>query len=311
MNDSKDNIYIKVNGKFVKHNWKPEPEWKDRYQLIKYKGHPLDKRIQKRVHKIYNSLTEEQQKDWLKRTNGLGWSDEYIKVALSFWNKQGEHRDIDQEKVDEYVKTLTQEQQDNFKDICEVFCPENPKIHIKNSCGFLEYYENKGKIAKFMNKIDSEMKDDIMEEVKDMSFRDTYYHKLKYCEEDEVIEGFMKDIKPEERDYITNELDDLEWRQNHQSLLDYANGYQKIQKFMKDIDKKSKEKINELVHDMNWKDKYKKLNTYIKNNKKIKVFMEGLDETNPDLKKQIVEATEDMTFLQTYKYIIKHPEFKK
>ena len=312
MNDSKkSNTYIKVNGKFVKHNWKPEPEWVNKYKLIKYKGHPLDKKVQKRVHKLYNSLTKEDQQDWLKRSNGLGWSDEYIKIALSFWSKKGEYRDIEQERVDEYIQTLTQEEKDNFQDICEVFCPENPKIHIKNSFGFIGYYENKAKIAKFMNKIDSEIKNDILKEIKGKSFKDTYYHKLKYCEENEVIEVFMKDIKPEERDYITNEFDDLEWKYNHNALLNYADGYQKIQKFMKEIDKKSKEKINEIVNDMDWKNKYNKLNVYVKNNKKIKEFMEQLDETDEELKKEIVKATEDMTFIQTYKYIIKHKDFKE
>jgi hypothetical protein len=75
------------------------------------------------------------------------------------------------------MSTLTKEQKDNFKDICNVFCPDNHYIHIKNSCGFLEYLDNKDKIEKYMTSLSPEDRDDIEDDLDGLAWADRY-HKL-------------------------------------------------------------------------------------------------------------------------------------
>jgi hypothetical protein len=169
--------YIKVNGKWVKLKWEPEPEWESLYKKIKYYGNPMDKKIQMRVHKIFNSLSKEDQKEWLEKTGGYGWSDEYIKIALTFWDKQGDYIIRDKELVREYMSTLTKEEKDNFNDICNVFCSDDHYIHIKNSCGFLEYLENKEKIEKYITSLTQEDRDNIEHDLDGLVWTERY-HKL-------------------------------------------------------------------------------------------------------------------------------------
>lgn len=133
----------KLNKKGKEVLYTPDPEWADLYQKINYKGNPLNDKIQERIHHIYNSLTPEQQDEWLERTKGLGWSDEYIQIALTYYDLQGEYHNRDEEEVNEYLATLTDEERSNFEDVCNVFSPDKPYIHIKDSCGFLEWKEKK------------------------------------------------------------------------------------------------------------------------------------------------------------------------
>lgn len=162
--------------------WKPETEWIHKYQKIGYKGNPLDKTVQQKVHNIYNSIEPSLQDEWLEKTKGLGWCDKYIKIALTYWNKQTKYINKDEEAVKEYLTTLTEIERENFKDICEVFCPENPYIHIKSSCGFLEYQENKDKINKYLQQISVEDKDYLNDITDDMNWAQKYNHILKSTE---------------------------------------------------------------------------------------------------------------------------------
>lgn len=119
------------------------------YQKINYdpedKDSEFDPVVQKNIHHLYNCLTQEQQEEWLQKTTGLGWSKQYIDVALSFWHKQGKYCNKDEELVNEYLETLTDLERSNFKDVCDVFSPDKPYVHIKDSCGFLAWLENKQK----------------------------------------------------------------------------------------------------------------------------------------------------------------------
>ena len=148
------------------------------YTKINYKGNPLDKNVQTKVHQIYNSLTPELQDKWLEQTSGMGWSDNYIKVALNFWNKQDKYINVDKEMVDEYMTTLTNIEKDNFNDICEVFCPDKPYVHIKNSCGFIEYQENKKKITSYLNNLSPEGRDELENDIDELEQYDKYHYIL-------------------------------------------------------------------------------------------------------------------------------------
>lgn len=297
--------FRRINGVLVEDKWKPEPEWVSLYKHISYSGNPMSKKIQKKIHRLYNSLTPELQQDWLKRTSGLGWSDEYIKIALTYWSKQGEYRDLNQERVNEYLMTLTEEEKDNFKDICDVFCPENHKIHIKNSCGFIEYFENKENIRLFMNKIDKDIRKDINKEIKNMSFRDKYYCLLRYTKNNNKIQNFMKDRTPEERDEITDEICDMDWKEEHKYLLDYAIKFESVNDFL-DNYKKEKDDILDSVKTMNWTDKFNRLLKYVKYEEQVNEYFDSLEK---EAIKLIKEQVEDMGFLEMRKFMLKHKGF--
>lgn len=132
---------FKQNKRINSRKWTPEPEWVELYSKIKYRGNPLDKRVQDRVHQLYYSLTPELQDEWLEKTNGLGWSDKYIKIILNFWNKQGDYHNREEELVNQYLETLTDMEKSNFDDVCQIFSPDRPYVHIKKSCGFLEWLD--------------------------------------------------------------------------------------------------------------------------------------------------------------------------
>lgn len=202
LNIPKSNIQIEFKAikKFKKNKagdlksdvWKPEPEWIPKYNKIKYKGNPLDKEVQRNVHKIYNSLTPILQDEWLENTKGLGWSDNYIKIALTYWNKQGKHINRDKQTVDEYITTLSDTERDNFKDICEVFCPESPYIHIKSSFGFIEYMDNKQKILEYIDTLDVDEKDELDDITDDMSWAEKYNYILKSEEFNTYLDSLNK-----------------------------------------------------------------------------------------------------------------------
>jgi len=174
-------------GKLVETKWIPEKEWISKYSKICYCGNPMDKNIQTKVHRIYNSLTPQLQDEWLEKTSGLGWSHEYIKIALNYWNKQGKYVNTDKEKVNEYLTTLTDLERENFKDICEVFCPDQPYIHIKNTCGFLEYEENKQKINNYIKQLSQENVDKLDNDTDDMGLPERYHYILNSNEYKEYL----------------------------------------------------------------------------------------------------------------------------
>lgn len=290
--------FRKINGKYVENLWNADPKWVDDYKKIKYSGNPLDKTIQKRVHKIYNSLTSELQNEWLQKTSGLGWSDEYINIALTYWDKQEDYNDIVKKNVDEYMLTLTPLQKDNFKDICDIFCKENPYIHIKNSCGYLEYCSNKQSINEYKSNASIDEIDQITDLIHDMEWSDEYYFMLTYIRIQTVLNKYKKDDINSEYKYLTKKIKNLDW----QDKLEFVINYDKSIQFWKDTKNKiNKNKIKYI--NTNDADEIDKLLESLKFTKS-KQFLEHLEKILDYMKslnaKHLTDLKESIQELDTY-----------
>lgn len=128
--------------------------WQQLFDEIEYTGDPFNSAVQANIHHLYNSLNDEQQKEWLHKTSGLGWSDKYIRIALTFWYVKGEYCNRTETEVKEYLNSLTPLERSNFNDICQSFSPEDPYVHIKESCGFIAYKQQKKDIQKYIDTLD-------------------------------------------------------------------------------------------------------------------------------------------------------------
>lgn len=137
-------------------------EWSDWYKTIGYQGNPMDKQFQQKVHDFYNSLKPEHQTQWLSKTDGLGWQDEYIQAIKEFWPFKGDKPIIrDEEDVNEYLTTLTDIERSNYKDICDVFSKDKPWLHIKDTNGFMQFKAYRETIPQFLKQYEMHKNSDI------------------------------------------------------------------------------------------------------------------------------------------------------
>lgn len=321
--------YKKINGKYVEDTWTPDPKWINHYKKINYKGNPLNKKIQKKIHKIYNSLSNELKQDWLKKTSGLGWSDEYIQIALTYWDKQGEYHETDKECVAEYMMTLTSEEKDNFKDICEVFCPENPHVHIKNSCGYIEYNENKQTIKDYIKNASNNEKDIITDLVHDMEWGEEYHFMMTYIKIQELLKKYDNDDNNDnnnddndnnndnnddnlEYKYLKKKIKKMEWKDKLKFLKNYDKAIQFWKDTKVDIDKhkinhltmEEYEEINEYLDELNFTQSWE----FLEKLSKISSYMSSLN--SKDLN-QLKNMIKDIEIEERYISIMDSDGFKE
>lgn len=311
--------YNRINGKLVENKWKPEPKWENMYKKINYKGNPLDNTIQTKIHHIYNSLTPELQSEWLDKTSGLGWSDDYIKIALTFWDKQGEYHKTDKEMVDEYMLTLTDEEKDNFKDICEVFCPDNPHVHIKSSFGFIEYSDNKNKIKDYMKNVKLEEKEYIQNLIDDMDWNNEYHFMVKYIKIQDILNKYIGNIS--EYEYLNKKIKKLDWNDKLKFLSDYDKVIQYWKQYrdkMNADSKKEKNLTNEIFmtkyNDMKQLEEFLEDKTFTIKKKQLndlENIINYLNSLNPKDFKELVEDTKDLTIIEKYDNIMSSDEYTK